>query len=105
LIQHAHYIVSTRKCQFALSPEKATAHQKAGGNGAYGRLDGDYEPAAVSESGFRRSQKSRISASFGVARINPEDNIDITINLADEALYRAKSGGRNRVETAGLPGG
>ena len=38
-----------------------------------------------------------ISASFGVACAAPENDLDITIRHADEALYRAKDNGRNRV--------
>lgn len=41
----------------------------------------------------------KITASFGVASLQPGDdiNIDRLINKADDALYRAKRGGRNRV--------
>jgi diguanylate cyclase (GGDEF)-like protein len=46
----------------------------------------------------------RITVSIGVA-CAPEQALDrITLlRLADEALYRAKQGGRNRVEYAGIP--
>ena len=46
----------------------------------------------------------RITVSIGVA-CAPEQALDrITLlRLADEALYRAKQGGRNRVEYAGVP--
>ena len=41
-----------------------------------------------------------VTASFGVTTINPSDGIDVDtmIRIADEALYSAKSNGRNRVE-------
>ncbi len=38
------------------------------------------------------------TASFGVAERGADDTIESLINRADEALYRAKAGGRNRVE-------
>ena len=40
-----------------------------------------------------------ITASFGVASLRPDDTADSLLNRADQALYRAKSSGRNRVET------
>lgn len=43
-----------------------------------------------------------ISVSVGVAAINDQDETpNATLKRADEALYRAKNGGRNRVELAG----
>jgi diguanylate cyclase (GGDEF)-like protein len=42
----------------------------------------------------------RTSASCGVATMVPEDTVEALLGAADQALYRAKSNGRNRTETA-----
>jgi PleD family two-component response regulator len=39
-----------------------------------------------------------VSASFGIARIIPENGLDAAIKLADTALYAAKNSGRNNVK-------
>ena len=41
----------------------------------------------------------RVSASFGVASFQPGETIPVVLQRADEALYRAKKLGRNRIET------
>ncbi len=41
-----------------------------------------------------------ITASFGVAEMRPDDTVESMVRRADEALYQAKSGGRNRVRCA-----
>jgi len=50
-----------------------------------------------------------VSASLGVADCGPSDTLETWLGRADEAAYRAKRGGRNRVEVAapadGGPGG
>lgn len=43
-------------------------------------------------------QVSTITASYGVASFRPDDTVQSLIKRADEALYRAKVAGRNRVE-------
>lgn len=43
----------------------------------------------------------RITSSFGVSMLNPDDRtIDDLLSRADQALYRAKANGRDRVELA-----
>jgi diguanylate cyclase (GGDEF)-like protein len=42
----------------------------------------------------------RTSASCGVATMLPDDSVEALIAAADQALYRAKSNGRNRTESA-----
>lgn len=42
----------------------------------------------------------RITASFGLALVEPDASIETTVRRADEALYRAKRKGRNRVALA-----
>jgi diguanylate cyclase (GGDEF)-like protein len=41
-----------------------------------------------------------VTASFGVATLRPDQTLEQLFNAADEALYRAKRSGRNRVELA-----
>jgi diguanylate cyclase (GGDEF)-like protein len=42
----------------------------------------------------------KLTASFGVTHVFPEESDDATMHRVDSALYRAKANGRNRVETA-----
>jgi diguanylate cyclase (GGDEF)-like protein len=37
-----------------------------------------------------------VTSSFGIAEVIPEDGLHAAVTFADEALYRAKQGGRNR---------
>ena len=48
-------------------------------------------------------QRIAATVSIGVASGSPATAIDLLITRADDALYRAKSNGRNRVEIAGEP--
>jgi diguanylate cyclase (GGDEF)-like protein/PAS domain S-box-containing protein len=44
-----------------------------------------------------------LTCSFGVAEFDYDDTDEVLINRADQALYRAKAGGRNRVESIPAP--
>ncbi len=45
----------------------------------------------------------RFSASFGVADLTQGEDVTLLLKRADEALYRSKADGRNRVTLANLP--
>lgn len=63
------------------------------------RSDFDSRPVITCEGPFR------ITLSFGVVCVEPASNssLDDIVAAADQALYRAKNGGRNRVECLVLP--
>lgn len=46
------------------------------------------------------AELQRVTASFGAASLQGEESIDELLSRADDALYRAKEGGRDRVERA-----
>jgi len=45
-----------------------------------------------------------MTVSIGIAESQPKLRAQEVIEQADQALYRAKQGGRNRIETASGPG-
>jgi diguanylate cyclase (GGDEF)-like protein len=45
-------------------------------------------------------QRLAVTASLGLAVLTPGETLDAVLRRADEALYRAKRAGRNRVSTA-----
>jgi diguanylate cyclase (GGDEF)-like protein len=47
----------------------------------------------------------RVSCSFGVACARDGEAVDALLRRADAAMYRAKSGGRDRVEVDATPDG
>lgn len=55
---------------------------------------------AISEHVFAAPVNRRITASFGISANEAGTDFDTAYGLADSALYHAKRGGRNRVESA-----
>ncbi|MHC4878829.1 MAG: bifunctional diguanylate cyclase/phosphohydrolase [Planctomycetota bacterium] len=53
--------------------------------------------AAIQAAQVVKSDEFRITSSFGVATVEPEDEVDTLLNRADKALYMSKQNGRNRV--------
>jgi diguanylate cyclase (GGDEF)-like protein/PAS domain S-box-containing protein len=56
------------------------------------------EKLRLAIAGHRFEKAGFITASFGVAEYASQDDIDSLLKKADDALYRAKGKGRNRVE-------
>jgi diguanylate cyclase (GGDEF)-like protein len=48
-------------------------------------------------------QAIHLTASFGIAELGHRETVALWVQRADSALYRAKHGGRNRVEAASAP--
>jgi len=56
--------------------------------------------AAIASHDFHLPDRSAVTASFGVGALAKGSSFDIAYRCADEALYAAKRGGRNRVMCA-----
>lgn len=56
---------------------------------------------AITEKEF--TQVGSVTASFGIACFRNNDNLNDVLRRADEALYKAKTKGRNRIEYAAEP--
>lgn len=57
----------------------------------------EHTRAAIASHSFTKAGK--VTCSFGVTLYQNEEDIHVAIKRADEALYKAKNGGRNRVVT------
>jgi len=51
---------------------------------------------ALMETSIGEEERLRITSSFGVAQLEPDDTPEGLVHRADTALYNAKEGGRNR---------
>jgi PleD family two-component response regulator len=58
--------------------------------------------ARISHRGVRHatSQMLQVTVSIGLAESQPKADVSEVIQIADKTLYRAKQGGRNRLEVA-----
>jgi diguanylate cyclase (GGDEF)-like protein len=68
-----------------------------GGKIALERVRGGLEKLSIA---LDNGAEIKITASFGLVAATTEATIENMLAEADKALYRAKAGGRNRVETA-----
>ncbi|MCL7488374.1 MAG: diguanylate cyclase [Desulfobulbaceae bacterium] len=57
------------------------------------------EKLRLAIAGHQFDTAGKLTASFGVAAFEPHDDVNSLLKRADDALYRAKDKGRNRVET------
>jgi len=81
--------------------ERAVAAVAPAGDAAFLRDAGEIRKA-IEAHDF--SGIGRVTASFGVAVCRSDDSVASLMARADGAAYRAKAGGRNRVESGDEPG-
>jgi two-component system cell cycle response regulator len=69
--------------------------------GAGARVAAERLRRAIADASFAlpEGEPMRITASIGVAHAAPGETLDVVVARADQAMYLAKSRGRNRVET------
>jgi len=56
------------------------------------------EKLRLAIAGYSFDKAGKLTVSFGVAALEPQDDLNPLLKRVDDALYRAKELGRNRVE-------
>lgn len=94
---HERAQVLGRKSTDFLGEEFAVCLPQTGAEATVRVAERFREAVATRPVGLRQGVDLHISVSLGVASLNaPMDSLDDLLKRADTALYRAKSGGRNR---------